>query len=285
MVPGHEPARFEIAGVEGQDPLDLWTAAPEHLVHFGMGDESAPGPADTPVYRVQLQADIDSAEAAFRDREARLQRSAWALDAVPDRLDDLVTRTQARQKRAESQDVHFGIDELGAGRESAETELLDLLAEADSIATALPPAAGQVDFGLVDEVLDPAIEQARSQLNALFDQVNREVLHFAWVETAIQGQILARTSVGWSGSAGTVWKEGILQEEARLHNRTLGFATRSRALKMRMALTITGGAVKVAALMTNPAGPVLALPVVYRYVKQMLAQASELRQIIPTPLS
>lgn len=285
MAHGHQPARFEIAGVEGQDPLDLWTTTPELPVHFGLEGESAGLPADTPVYRVQLPADIASAEAAFHEREARLQRSAWALETVPDRLDDLVTRTQAGQRLAESRDVHFGIDELGTGRDTAETELLDLLAEADIVAAALPPNAGQVDFGLVDEVLDPAIEQARSQLHALLDQVNREVLHFAWVETAIQEQILARTSVDWSGDAETVWKEGILPEEARLHNRTLGIATHSRALKMRMALTITGGAVKVAALMTNPAGPVLALPVVYRYVKQMLAQASELRQINPIPIA
>lgn len=285
MAQGHQSARFEIAGVDGEDPLDLWTAVPQHPVHFGVAGEPGDKPADLPVYHIQLPADIASAEAALRDREARLQRSAWALETVPDRLDDLVTRTQARQRLAASQDVHFGIDELGTGQDTAETELLDLLAEADSAGAALPPTGGQVNFGLVDELLDPAIEQARSQLNALFDHVNREVLHFAWVETAIQDQILARTSVGWSGAAETVWKEGILQEEARLHHRALGFATHSRALKMRMALTVTGGAVKVAALMTNPAGPVLALPVVYRYVKQMLAQASELRQINPIPVA
>jgi hypothetical protein len=281
MAQRQQAARFEIAGVDGEDPLDLWTAAPEHPVHFGMVDDVAAVPADTPVYRVQLPADIASAEAALREREARLQRSAWALETVPDRLDDLVTRTQARQRLAESQEVHFGIHELGTGQDTAETELLDLLAEADGAGAALPPGRGQVDFGLGDELLDPAIEQARAQLNALFDHVNREVLHFAWVETAIQDQILARTSVGWSGDAETVWKEGILQEQAGLHHRALGFATHSRALKMRMALTVTGGALKVAALMTNPAGPMLALPVVYRYVKQMLAQASELRQINP----
>jgi len=48
---------------------------------------------------------------------------------------------------------------------------------------------------------------------------------------------------------------------------------------MRMAITVVGGATKMAALMTNPAGAALALPVVYRYVRQMLAQASELNAL------
>jgi hypothetical protein len=281
-----QPVRFEIAGVEAEDPLGLWVVASESVVHFGMEDESAAPPADTPVYRIQLPEDSAAAEAAFGEREARLQQSAQVLESIPSRLDDLVARTQVRQKVAESQAVHFGIDELGTGEDAAESELLNLIADVDTGGASAPAAGKQVEFGIVDEAINPALERAQSQFNALLEQVNREVLHFAWVETATLGQTLARTGVDWSGDAETVWMNGISLEQSALHNRALRFATHSRALKMRLFMTITGGAAKVAALMTNPAGAALALPVVYRYVSQMLTQARELNALkagIPNP--
>lgn len=287
MDHGHQPVRFEIAGVDAEDPLGLWTAVPESAVNFGIEDESAAPPADTPIYRVQLPEDTAAAEAAFREREARMQQSAQALESIPGRLDDLVTRTQARQKLAESQALHFGIDELGGGEDAAEAELLNLLADVDASATSTPAVGAQVEFGIVDEVINPAIEQAQAQFNTLLEQVNREVLHFAWVETATRVQTLARTSVDWSGDAETVWIDGIGLDQIVLHNRTLRFATHSRALKMRMVMTIAGGAAKVAALMANPAvGALALLPVVYPYVSRMLTQARELNALkenIPNP--
>ena len=275
-----------MVGVDAEDPLGLWTSVPESAIHFGMEDESASPPADTSIYRIQLSEDTAAAEAAFREGEAHMQQSAQALESIPGRLDDLVARTQARQKAAGSQAVHFGIDELGTAEDVTESELLDLLADVDSTVTATHTAHAQVEFGIIDETIHPALEQAKSQFNALLNQINREILHYAWVETVSLGETLARTSVNWSGDANTVWMDGVSPEQTRLHNRSLRFATHSRALKMRMAMTVTGGAVKVAALMTNPAGAALALPVVYRYVSQMLTQARELNALkagIPNP--
>jgi hypothetical protein len=132
------------------------------------------------------------------------------------------------------------------------------------------------------------MEQARAQFRALLDQINHEILHYAWVETIRLGSVLARTSVDWSGDAETVWRDGISLQQTSLHIRSLRFATQSRALKIRMAMTITGGAARVAALLTNPAGAMLALPVVYRYVQQILTQTTELNALnksVPNSLS
>jgi len=279
MDHGHQPVRFEIAGVNGADPLGLWEPVPDSAVHFGVEEESAAPPADMPVYRIQLPEDTALAEDALREREARLEQSTQTLESIPERLDDLVAHTQAKQKAAGSQAVHFGIDELGTAENPAESELLNLLADVDASTAFAPGPNAPVEFGVVDEVFNPIIEQAKSQFEALLDQINHEILHYAWVETIIASQMLARTSVGWSGDAETVWMDGISPVQSALHNRSLRFATRSRALKLRLAMTITGGAAKVAALMTNPAGAVLALPIVYRYVRQMLAQASELNAL------
>lgn len=269
--------KFEATGFGMDDPLGLWTAAPapETAVHFGIGDEPSAPPPDTPVYRIQLPANFADAESAFREQEARLDASAKALDEVPARLDGLVTRTQ--DSAAAGEQVHFSIGEESAPEDAPEADLLALLGEADTAGTA--KTSDQVSFGFVDETISPALEKAREQFDALLEQVNREVMHFAWVETAIPGQTLAKTTIDWSGDAETAWASGITPEQISLHNRTIHFATRSRALKIQMVFTIAGGAGKLSALMATPGGAVLAMPVVYKYVREILAQVRQLQEI------
>ena len=287
MEKNDQTVRFEIAGVDGQDPLGLWEPAPESPIHFGAGQETFAPPADIPIYRVELHDSGMAADTIFHESEFRLERTARVLEQIPNRLEDLVTRTEQQLEAAESKALHFALEEPGVVIDLAEAELLYHLAALDAKRAVPPTESAQIDFGVLDEVIHPAMEQANSQFKSLLNQINHEVLHYAWVETVLLGQLLARTSVGWSGDAKTIWRESVSAEQIALHRRTLRFATRSRALKMRLAMTITGGAAKVAALMTNPAGAVLVLPAVYRYVKQILSQASELgalKEGVPTPL-
>ena len=131
----------------------------------------------------------------------------------------------------------------------------------------------------MEDTINPALEQAKAQFNALLEQVNREVLHFAWVETATSDKTLARTTIDWSGDAVTVWDAAISEAQIELHRRTLRFATHSRALKMQMVMTIAGGAGKLSALMATPGGAVLALPVVYKYVRQIMDQVKQYQEL------
>jgi hypothetical protein len=283
----NQPVRFEIAGLDGEDPLGVWAPAPERLVHFGVEDEAQGQPADILKYTIELPGDGMATGAALSERESRLARSAQALERIPDRLENLITRTRQELEVVERQEIHFALEEPGVARDLAEAELLYNLAALDAKVAVAPSESEQIDFGVLDEVIHPAMEQAKSQFKSLLDQVQKEVLHYAWVETIFLGQKLACTGVDWSGDSETIWVDGISPEQTNLHKRALRVATRSRALKLRLAITITGGAVKVAALMTNPAGALLALPAVYRYVKQMLEQASELNVLkegVPNPL-
>jgi hypothetical protein len=132
-----------------------------------------------------------------------------------------------------------------------------------------------VQFGIVDEALSPALREAQEKFNALMEQIRREVLHFAWVETGAGSDTLARSTVDWSGDTVTVWLEGLARAQAEMHNRTLRYAVASRALKMRMGFVIATGASKIAILLTTPGTQALALPVVYKFVTQVLAQVRE----------
>ncbi|HEX5839416.1 MAG TPA: hypothetical protein VFY26_16385 [Anaerolineales bacterium] len=273
MNPGTPSGLFEIVGADSDDPLGLWTARQDQPIHFGMDDETLASPTNTLVYRIQLPEDMAAADSAFREREESMRQSARALESIPERLESLVLHTQLQQKTSGSQPVHFGTDMLP----DPEAELLSLLLVVDTGTESVPLPEGQVDFGIMDEVVLPGIEQARAQLKALLEQLNRELLHFAWIETVLADQIMARTSVRWTGHLNTIWTDGISPSHVSLHARSLRLATHSRALKVRLATTVMSGAAKISALMVNPAGALLALPLVYRYASQILAQAAELR--------
>lgn len=264
---------FETTGTS--DPLGLWTSAPQpEMVHFGIGDETASPPPDAPVFRVNLPGSSEAAGQAFENSEAWFERVNAALEDVPDRLDTLVSRMQARQ--AEGDPVSFDVASL-EGEPGPEGGLLLLLEDASQ-----PEAAGPAHFGIEDspqaarEPVSQAWQEARARFDALMEQINREVLRFAWVETKIDGQMIARSEVDWSGDATTLWAETASEEQKSLHHRALKIAARSRNMKLRLFVTVTGGAAKVTTLMAAGT-PLLALPAVYQYVMSIIKQVKQLQ--------
>lgn len=274
---------FEIAGMHN-DPLGLWTPAVSTpgeaggVVSFSVSGETPTGPGqiapsnEIPIFRVTLPADDDSAADAFAANEALLGRLNAALDSVPARLDGLVTRAQQhRQGAALSFDASAAMEEGGP-----EATLLALLGDAERESRV---AAGEVSFGAGEEATSLAWEQAKAGFERLMEQVSREALHFAWVETNLEGSALARTAVGWTGDSRTVFVDGVEGPQAVLHERSLRIAIQTRGLRMRLFITIASGAAKVSALIASPAGAVLALPAVYQYVMQIVEQVKELQTI------
>jgi len=255
------------------DALGLWTTTPQpQSVSFGL--ESVSALPDGPLYRVNLPAGPADSAQVFSSSEAAFARMDAALAGVPARLDGLVVKTgENLQKQASA--VSFDISTAGQ-EPGPEDELLLMLADVERNATGL--GGGDVSFGL-GETASAAWGAASAQFEALIAQIDRDVLHFAWVETTISNRLIARTSVDWSGDAQTVWDAGVNNEQLAQHQRTLRMVTQSRGMRLRLFVTVTSGAVRVASLMATPGGALLALPAVYQYVSTILAQAKELQSI------
>ena len=267
-------AIFETSEKE-QDPLGLWTftasaadAAPGAL-SFSVGGDAPSPDAASPVFRVNLPADSASASAALAAREQYILSLNAALEDVPARLDGLVERTRQRKEKSVSFDTS-AIAETGP-----EGDLLSLLGDVE--AEEKTQSSG-ISFG-AQETVSAALEQAKVGFNALIEQINREVLHFAWVETNVAGQLLARTTVGWTGNTQTAFIQGVNDPQTILHKRNLRIVTQTRTIRLRLFITIASGATKVSALLATPAGAVLALPAVYQYVMQIMAQVKQLQAI------
>ena len=261
---------FEVTG--SSDPLGLWDTTPQ-TVSFGIGEEIA-SEAAAPVYRVNLPESLEASSSALAEHLASFERMNAALDEIPSQLDGLVRRTQATARQPPASRLLWLTPSPETGPEG---ELLTLLADSDSAALSGTDLEG-VSFGL-SEVVSEALGQAKEKFDALLEQVNQDILHFAWVETKIAGLIIARTKVGWSGDSTTILNELTIREQTFLHQQTLEVVSQTRHLKLRLLLTVSGGAAKMAVLMAAPGGPMLALPAVYEYVMKILEQVKQMQSI------
>lgn len=254
------PALFELS-LPDDEAIGLigpWQVAPSAPVSFAAGESVAQ--VDAPVWKVSLPADEAEAEQALAEAEAQIAAAEAALNEVPARF-DAITSAQPRGEQ-----VSFDVASFGVQADSPEAAMFALLEHAQAL-----EQGRTVSFG-VSDVASAAWEQAKAQFEAFVGQLQREVFHFAWVETNVDNQLLARTMVGWSGDSDTIWLEDASAEQRSAHRRALRVAVKSRALRLRMFVTVTGGAAKLSVLLTTPAGAVLALPAAWKYVTEILQQ-------------
>jgi len=94
----------------------------------------------------------------------------------------------------------------------------------------------------------------------------------AWVETRIQGELVARSLLGLGGDVRTVCRPGLGPRDAGLHRDGVSLVVASRAAFLRVVACVTRGAVAISVRLALPGGPVLALPVAWRFVQRVLAE-------------
>jgi hypothetical protein len=220
--------------------LGLWAVVrqpSDDISGFSLGPA---GVVDSPVWRANYPEDPGSAEANLVTGEARLAISEKVLDNVPERLNGFI--------RAQSSSLDFGVGVSSPEQISAkpEAELLALLQE-------IQRAGTPVSYG-IGEKLFSGWEQASHQFMAILDR---------------------QTTVSWTGDVNTTWQAGLAPEQVRLHQRTLALALESRDTLFRTVLMATQLAFKLSVLLSTPGGAILALPAVWRFIHQVLAESGE----------
>ncbi len=269
MGDGTPDAVFELSDGTGEQAgtelLGLWTASPGPAP--ATGGRPAPGgvafdvsaaAAQEPVWRVNLPADPDEAEAYLHGAEDGLETSQQALDAATERIDALVKRQTAQVAFDTSAATAFAV---GAEMDEAERALLGLLEEAET-------GRAPVSYGLGDE-LAGGLKEATEQFQGFMERARQVVAYYAWVETRVQGQLLGRTSVGWTGNMHTAWQEGPDAAQMALHQRTLALSLASRETLVRTFVVVASGAAKLSVLLSAPGGALLAIPAAWKFINQV----------------
>jgi hypothetical protein len=103
----------------------------------------------------------------------------------------------------------------------------------------------------------------------------------AWVETRIQDELAARSLLGLGGDVRTVCRPGLGPRGAGLHQEGVRLVVASRAAFLRVVAVVTRGAVAISVRLALPGGPVLALPVAWRFVQRVLAEVDRGRTRSP----
>lgn len=223
-----------------------------------------------PVWRVDLPADPQAAQATLSQRQDLLLTSQMALADVPLRIDDLVQHARAT-----------GGVGLSFAPPSADA-LPDPEADALGLLHALELPAVGVSFAAGDEE-QRGLNQAFDQFKADMDNLMRLVTHFAWVETQQDNLLIGRTIVGWSGDLDMLWRTGLTPQAQELHQRSLSQALASRNILLHATVVTVRSAAKLAVLLTTPGGALLAIPVAWKFIKEIMADIEKYKLITQIP--
>jgi hypothetical protein len=196
------------------------------------------------------------AQAALRVQLAVVEERDRALDAI-----------EARLK---------GLDPMpayGVGRDSREVALLaEITALQEVRAYAVPGAITSAGLRRQAYQQIERVEEARK----LLAQLRRLVHHWAWIETQMGAEPIALTTIDWGGDYQTTWLDGVTERQMDLHLDAVRLAMASRHALLRLITVAVTGALELALKASVPGGQILLLPAVYRYIRDLLAELSEL---------
>lgn len=249
-------------GAAPGDVLGLWESDATAAAAPGALSFDIATPTDAPaLWQVNLPDDFALAASRLSDSETNLQRSQQLLAATAGRLERL------EPIRSDS-GVSFAV---GADPDQdlllPERELLALLQGQ------APPGEAPVSFGIGADLAAIPMqgwEQGRQAFQALMERLRQSVADSVLIETRIEGRLLGRTIVNWASDVQTVWPGGKTVEEVMLHQRTVALALKSRETTLKMFAASVQMAISLASRLALPGGPLLALPAVLRFIKQML---------------
>ena len=243
---------FALSGVtlpEGEDPLGLWEVPQEETVSFAV-----PGAQAAPTWTVGLPASAQEARAILAD--------------------------QSRAVRLAQQDlanVDLELDRLGAPGLVSFSTADELAASKSELLTSVDGLSGSVSYGLFSAKKEQNAEDRR-QWQAFVGQVRQMIATYARIETALAGQNVGRTTVGWTGDFTTQWEPGVTGGAMRTHLQSVHLALSSRIALVRIASVVATGAAGLAIKAVVPGAQVLLLPAVYKFVRDVL---KELRRSWP----
>ncbi|HWQ84504.1 MAG TPA: hypothetical protein VN363_08065 [Anaerolineales bacterium] len=239
---------------------------------FDLGSAQNSGPA---VFVCDLPANPEQAEFELAQAETALQSNLASLQDSQARLDQLV--------HIQAGGVAFDVPGYppspgyppgpGYSPGSPESQLLALLG------TSVPDGEWDPSSFGAGEAVSGQWQKIAVGFQEFMDRLNQVVGHFAWVETQINGKLIVRSSVGWTGNLDTAWNAAPTHESAALHQRTLRLALTSRTAMLRAFGVISAGAVKLTALVASPAGAVLALPAAWNFIRQVQAESARYASI------
>jgi hypothetical protein len=254
------PNPFQLCdtGVAGTVPevLGLWATAPGYAEPRRSFDPAAPFPVAVPVWRTRLPLEPAQARKLLEDAAGRLA-------GLPDSLQQAEVRVLALKVDLSSTPA-FDLAGMAGAMPPPEKDLVlylkQWLAVDQEESFALRPegtTAGDETVG--------AFRKAVAGMEGL-------LMDSGWVETLVGAELVGRTAVSWLGKMETVWPSRRVPVHTELHRRTLELVLQSRQALLQVLTQALGLATKIGGLLAFPGGAILALPTVWKFMHQVMAE-------------
>ncbi len=216
-----------------------------------IGNAFSTGDQPDVVWQARLPDDALAAQAAIRSAMSQLDAQEQALATVEQRLRQVVD----------------GSVSFSTTLPLAEQHLLAWVSMREQ-----PPEGAS--FGLRDEVQE-RWQVAQERFIALSTQVCETLGSYATVETIHGSRLIARTRVNWFGDVQSWLVTDITPVQATLHYQTLTLTLRSRAALLRIIGLVGRGAALIATMVASPVSALMALPVAWQFVQEILAEVQQ----------
>jgi hypothetical protein len=279
----------DLASVIPELAVGPWRCAPAGLVAFAAGELPAPR------WRIALGRDLDTSHRALAGGERSVADTHARLDDVPDRLDRAIDHAlgdalgdalggAAQAPRTTRALASFAAPTAEAGliaalepdrrARSADRVTADarLIAALVGDTAALDPArlAWSADAAPAAST-EPEPEPEPGRLGSLLERIADLARGRSRIETHVEGALIAHSVTTLSGDTELWIAPRLSLTGARLHARSVAVAVRTRHAWARILTLVVRGASRLAAF-GLPAGAVSALPVVWRFVRDVLRE-------------
>ncbi len=250
---------FVLPGVN-EDPFGMWDVVPATRgVSFAVGETAQP---EEPIHRVNF-ASADEGRALLQLKQNDLRDQETLLQQAEQRLAQI----------AQTGGVSFAapIDQPP-----------EFVQPTQTLEVALQRLTTPVSYGLFDrkqQAGQEADREATSQWRRFLEQVREMIANYARVETAIASAPIGRTAVGWTGDFRTIWTPTVTIDDMNLHCHNVAVTLQWRLGTMRFVGVVGAGAANIAVKLGVPGGQLLALPAVWNFVKDVLAEWRKLQAI------
>ena len=243
------------------DPFGLWDIAPATGgVSFSAG--AAPVPEE-PIYHASF-ASPEQGLALLDLRQRELAGQQATLGRLEERLNQI---------------VQSGGSVAFAAPGEVEPEFVTPELELDA---AIRHMTEPVSYGLLDRWKKKEQEddlEATSQWRKFLDQARELVMNYARVQTEVAGIPIGQTAVDWTGDFRTIWTPTVTSTDMALHYRNITGTLQYRLGTLRLVGVVGAGAANIAVKLAVPGGQLLALPAVWNFVKDVLAEWRKLQAL------
>ncbi len=255
---------FVFPGVN-EDPFGMWDVGPATSgISFAAGEAAQP---EEPLHRANFTS--------IAEGRAQLQLKQEAL-----------SEQEALLQQAEQRLAEFGRSGSSVSFAASIDQPLEFVQPEQDLEAALQRLTVPVSYGLFDRKTQAEQQsdlEATGQWRQFLEQVREMIANYARVETELAGNSIGQTAVSWTGDFRTIWTPAVSLADMNLHRRNVDVTLQWRLGTMRFVGVVGAGAANVAVKLGIPGGQLLALPAVWNFVKDVLAEWRKLQAIKKQP--